>query len=64
MVDQNPIAAIGLLSARRLERVGAGFHQAYPVAGDPAFEDLLLALDRIEWTQAELPDQGLGTGRN
>jgi hypothetical protein len=50
MTDDNRIVAVGLLTARDLERLGAGFERAYPVTGDHAFEDLINALDRIPWT--------------
>ena len=64
MVDQNPIVAVGLLSARDLERLGSGFHRAYPIGGDHAFEDLMTALDRVEWTLCADANAGKGTGRN
>lgn len=47
-MTDNRIVAVGLLSARDLERLGPGFARAYPVVGDHVFDDLI-ALDRIAW---------------
>jgi hypothetical protein len=49
MTDDKQIVAVGLLTARDLERLGPRFERAYPVAGDHVFEDLILALDAIPW---------------
>lgn len=39
------IVAVGLLTARDLEVLGAGFRRMFPVASDTGFDDLLLAID-------------------
>lgn len=64
MTDDNRIVAIGLLSARDLERLGAGFQRAYPVAGDHAFEDLISALDRIPWASGSRDGSGTAASRD
>lgn len=46
--DPEPVVAIGLLTARDLDLLGAGFRRAWPIDDDPAFEDLLRAIDRAE----------------
>ncbi|UZK65854.1 hypothetical protein [Sphingomonas sp. M1-B02] len=47
--------AVGLLSARDLERLGSGFSRCFPVADDGQFEDLLKAIDAAD-TQSCIRD--------
>ena len=49
MNDRNDIVAVGLLSARDLERLGTGFTRAYPVEDAHGFADVLAKLEAIEW---------------
>ncbi|MFS2108668.1 hypothetical protein ACCC88_03195 [Sphingomonas sp. Sphisp140] len=44
----DPIVAIGLLTRRDLDRLGAAFEGAIPIAEDDMFGDLLAQLDRLE----------------
>lgn len=44
----DPIVAIGLLTRGDLDRLGAAFEGAIPVAEDDVFGDLLAQLDRLE----------------
>ncbi len=64
MIDEIPIVAVGLLSARDLERLGPGFQRAYPLAGDHAFEDLIVALDRIDWPHGDTGAAGKVAGQD
>jgi hypothetical protein len=42
---KEPIVAIGLLTQRDLDILGAGFHRAFPIDESPCFEELLTAID-------------------
>lgn len=46
--DPEPVVAIGLLTARDLDLLGAGFRRAYPIENTPCFEELLRAIDDAE----------------
>lgn len=48
MDHTEPIVAVGLLTARDLQRLGQDFERAYPITNDGRFDDLLQKLDRIE----------------
>ena len=48
MVDDRKIIAIGLLTARDLERLGTGLEHVYPLAEAPCFGDLLKAIDEAD----------------
>ncbi|MEG3181207.1 hypothetical protein [Sphingomonas sp. LT1P40] len=62
---ENRIVAVGLLSQRDLDLLGAGFSRHFPVSNDEIFDDLLRQLDQVELeplgksvvmrTQAERP---------
>lgn len=45
MEYKEPIVAIGLLTQRDLDILGAGFQRAFPIDESPCFEDLLTAID-------------------
>ena len=50
------IIAVGLLTARDLERLGDGFHRIYPVDEAPCFGELLSAIDdadRKMWVERD-----------
>jgi hypothetical protein len=49
MDDRDRIVAVGLLSARDLERLGSGFTRAYPVEDGDSFADVLAQLDAVAW---------------
>lgn len=57
--DPDPVVAIGLLTARDLDLLGAGFRRAYPIEDAPCFEELLRAIDEAEGKRGKkgrLPD--------
>lgn len=43
-----PIIAVGLLTQRDLDALGAGFTRAFPLDRRPCFDDLLQAIDEAE----------------
>ncbi|TGX56234.1 hypothetical protein E5A73_03875 [Sphingomonas gei] len=45
---EDRVIAIGLLTARDLDRLGAGFSRAYPVDETPCFGELLRAIDAAD----------------
>ncbi|MBC9032217.1 hypothetical protein IAG41_07430 [Sphingomonas sp. JC676] len=45
MADDTRIIAVGLLTARDLERLGQEFRRVYPVEETPCFGELLSAID-------------------
>lgn len=51
--DPDPVVAIGLLTARDLDLLGAGFRRAYPIEDTPCFEELLRAIDEAEGKRSE-----------
>lgn len=64
------VIAVGLLSARDLERLGAGFTRAFPVDEVPCFGELLVAIDNADREMWRARDQeclhvrhGAGRGR-
>ncbi|NML04173.1 hypothetical protein [Sphingomonas sp. G-3-2-10] len=50
------IVAVGLLTARDLERLGNGFDRAFAVKPDARFEDLIVQLEAIEWGGDKPPE--------
>jgi hypothetical protein len=48
MKPSDRIVAVGLLSQRDLEALGAGLMRVYPVEDAPCFDDLLKAIDAAE----------------
>lgn len=48
MPVEERIVAVGLLTARDLEVLGAGFHRVYPVQETPCFGELLRAIDEVD----------------
>jgi hypothetical protein len=48
MPIDNRIVAIGLLTARDLERLGTSFTRAYPIDETPCFGELLRAIDEAD----------------
>ncbi|MDF7773654.1 hypothetical protein P1X14_00210 [Sphingomonas sp. AOB5] len=56
MTEKDQIVAVGLLSARDLERLGSGFDRAYAIADDNMFEHLITLLDRIAWPGGAVGD--------
>lgn len=52
MAEKTDVVAIGLLTARDLDILGAGFRRAYPIEESPAFVDLLQAIDEAERKRA------------
>ncbi len=61
MGDRDKIVAIGLLSQRDLDMLGAGFRHVFPVDDMPRFEDLLEAIDRARPTGCP-PRDNSGSG--
>lgn len=45
---EDQVVAVGFLTARDLELLGAGFQRHFPVDHDDIFADLLAQLDRVE----------------
>lgn len=45
MERKEPIVAIGLLTQRDLDILGAGFQRAFPLDESSCFDDLLTAID-------------------
>lgn len=45
---EDRVIAIGLLTGRDLDRLGAGFSRAYPVDETPCFGELLRAIDAAD----------------
>jgi hypothetical protein len=58
MEPSNHIIAVGLLSQRDLEALGAGFKRAYPVEDVSCFDDLLKAIDAAEAERPGESEQG------
>ena len=55
-IRDNPIVAIGLLTADDLQVLGSAFNRAWPVADAPCFEGLLQAIDEADrevWRQRD-----------
>ena len=52
MSGRGSIVAVGLLSQRDMERLGAGFRNAFPIGDAADFDDLLRAIDRATSTAA------------
>jgi hypothetical protein len=48
MEPSDRIVAVGLLSQRDLETLGAGFKRSYPIDDIPRFDDLLQAIDAVD----------------
>ena len=48
MPDEDRVIAIGLLTSRDLETLGAGFSRFYPVDETPCFGELLRAIDEAD----------------
>ena len=48
MANPDKIVAVGLLTQRDLEMLGAGFRRAIPLTEVSEFEDLLAAIDEAE----------------
>jgi hypothetical protein len=55
MSESDKIVAVGLLTMRDLETLGAGFRRAIPLSDIEEFEDLLAAIDEAEQRSAQ-PD--------
>jgi hypothetical protein len=53
MSEQDKVVAIGLLTRRDLEMLGAGFRRAIPLTDADVFEDLLAAIDEAEKRAAD-----------
>jgi len=49
MDGRDDIVAVGLLSARDLERLGSSFTRVYPVENADSFADVLAKLEAIDW---------------
>lgn len=47
-VSNERVVAVGLLTQRDLDVLGAGFKRAFPVTDDADFGDLLRALERVD----------------
>lgn len=47
---KDTVVAVGFLTTRDLELLGAGFHRHFPVDHDDMFADLLQKLDQVEAT--------------
>ncbi|RYY24576.1 MAG: hypothetical protein EOP62_16435 [Sphingomonadales bacterium] len=45
MPDRERVIAVGLLTARDLERLGANFSRSFPIEDTPCFGELLAAID-------------------
>jgi hypothetical protein len=50
MPDEDQVIAVGLLTSRDLEALGAGFSRFYPVDETPCFGELLRAIDEADRT--------------
>lgn len=48
-----PIVAIGLLTARDLERLGNTFDRAYQIPPDKSLDELMDVLHDVEWLPAQ-----------
>lgn len=55
MADKTDVVAVGLLTARDLDILGAGFRRAYPIEDTPVFLDLLDAIDAADRKRAARP---------
>ncbi|WP_243455827.1 hypothetical protein [Sphingosinicella sp. BN140058] len=53
MANPEKIVAVGLLTQRDLEMLGAGFRRAIPLTDVSEFEDLLAAIDEAEQRAGE-----------
>jgi hypothetical protein len=47
-VAKDQVVAVGFLTTRDLELLGAGFQRHFPVDHDDVFADLLIQLDKVE----------------
>jgi hypothetical protein len=45
---QEPVVAIGLLTARDLDILGTGFRRAFPIEDAACFDELLRAIDAAD----------------
>jgi hypothetical protein len=50
MPDEDQVIAVGLLTSRDLEALGASFNRYYPVDETPCFGELLRAIDEADRT--------------
>ena len=61
MPDEDRVIAIGLLTSRDLEALGATFSRFYPVDETPCFGELLRAIDEADRAEriarSALPDK-------
>lgn len=48
MKEQEPVVAIGLLTARDLDILGTGFRRAFPIEDSACFDELLKAIDAAD----------------
>jgi hypothetical protein len=55
VADKTDVVAVGLLTARDLDILGAGFRRAYPIEDTPVFLDLLDAIDAADRKRAARP---------
>ncbi|MFS2108073.1 MULTISPECIES: hypothetical protein [Sphingomonas] len=56
-MDRNErIVAVGLLTAKDLERLGKGFDLAFAIKPDADFDDLISQLEAIEWRGGKPPE--------
>ncbi|QAY76551.1 hypothetical protein ETR14_08615 [Sphingosinicella sp. BN140058] len=53
VANPEKIVAVGLLTQRDLEMLGAGFRRAIPLTDVSEFEDLLAAIDEAEQRAGE-----------
>lgn len=47
-MHDDPVIAVGLLTARDLRALGAGFDRVFPLDRDDMFADLLAAIDEAD----------------
>ena len=55
MPGRGDIVAVGLLTQRDMDGLGAGFRNAFPISDATDFEDLLRAIDRATSTAPRDP---------
>ena len=56
-MDRNErIVAVGLLTAKDLERLGKGVDLAFAIKPDADFDDLISQLEAIEWRGGKPPE--------
>jgi hypothetical protein len=56
-MDRNErIVAVGLLTAKDLERLGNGFDLAFAIKPDTKFDDLISQLEAVEWRGDRPPE--------